>query len=197
MQTADLHNRRESARLIVDITREFPGEVRLLTLGPLSNLIVAADFDRELSRHLHSLVVLGGSVQHGGDVTAASEFNIWSDSQAARAVCGLPVHRTLVPLDVSGSPVLTFEDVDTLCSFIGNGTPDKFVSGLLRFALRAYRRHLALEGIPLHAVAALCGGRGGSFSNRKRHSRYRDIRRTDSRNDGRRPPPGQHGKTQL
>ena len=69
---ADLHNRRESARLIVDLAREFPGEVRLLTLGPLSNLAVAADYDPQLCECLHSVVVLGGSVCAGGDVTAAA-----------------------------------------------------------------------------------------------------------------------------
>lgn len=155
IQIADLHNRRESAKLIVDIAREFPGEVRLLTLGPLSNLFVAADFDPQLSEHLHSVVTLGGSTQACGDVTAAAEFNIWADTQAARGVCSLPIHKTLVPLEVSSSSVLSFDDVDTLCGFLDPTPAGGFVSGLLQFAVRGFRQHEAREGIPLHSVSAL------------------------------------------
>ncbi len=155
IQTVDLHNRRESAKLIVDISREFPGEVRLLTLGPLSNLFVAADFDPQICDHLHSVVTLGGTTQAAGDVTAAAEFNIWADTQAARGVCGLAIHKTMVPLDISSRPVLSFDDVDTLCGFLDPTTTGLFVSRLLQFAVRGYRRHEALEGIPLHGVSAL------------------------------------------
>lgn len=155
VQIADLHNRRESAKLIVDIAREYPGEVRLLTLGPLANLFVAADFDPQLSEHLHSVVSLGGSTQAAGDVTATAEFNIWADTQAARGVCSLPIHKTLVPLEVSSTPVLSFDDVDTVCGFLKPTSVGSFVSSLLQFAVRGYRCHEAREGIPLHAVAAL------------------------------------------
>lgn len=155
VQIADLHNRRESAKLIVDIAREFPGEVRLLTLGPLSNLFVAADFDPQLAEHLHSVVSLGGSTQAAGNVTAAAEFNIWADTQAARSVCGIPIHKTLVPIEISGQSVLSFDDVDTLCGFLKPTTTGSFVSSLLQFAVRGYRCHEALEGIPLHSVSAL------------------------------------------
>ena len=152
---ADLHNRRESAKLIVEIAREYPGEVRLLTLGPLSNLAVAADFDPQLSENLHSAVILGGSVSCGGDVTAAAEFNIWADAQAARAISQLTLPKTLVPLDVSRQPVLTFDDADTLCGFLGSGPTGDLVSGLLQFSLRGHHQQLAFEGLRLQSVAAL------------------------------------------
>ena len=152
---ADLHNRRESDKLIVDLVREYPGEVCLLMLGPLSNLFVAADRDPQLSEQLHSVVALGGSTQAAGDVTASAEFNIWADTQAARAVCSLPIHKTLVPLEISGKPVLGFDDLDTLCGFLKPTPVGSFVSGLLQFAVRGYRRHEAQEGIPLRGIAAL------------------------------------------
>ena len=34
----DLHNRRESAKLMVDLVNEHPGEIQILTLGPLTNV---------------------------------------------------------------------------------------------------------------------------------------------------------------
>jgi len=152
---ADLHKRRESARLIVDVARQHPGEVRLLTLGPLSNLALAADLDPQLCEHLHSVISLGGSVQMGGDVTAAAEFNIWADPRAARTVCQLPLRKTLVPLDVSSGPVLSFDDVDAMCSFFRPTAVSKFAIDLLQYAIRGQRQYAATEGIPLNAVAAL------------------------------------------
>jgi inosine-uridine nucleoside N-ribohydrolase len=44
----DLHNRRESAKLIVDLVREHPNEVRIVSFGPLTNVAMALDLDPEL-----------------------------------------------------------------------------------------------------------------------------------------------------
>jgi inosine-uridine nucleoside N-ribohydrolase len=40
----DLHNRRESPKLIVDLVREYPQEIRILTFGPLTNIAMAFDW---------------------------------------------------------------------------------------------------------------------------------------------------------
>lgn len=164
VQTADLHNRRESARLIVDIAREHPGEVCLLTLGPLSNLALANDLDPQLPEYLHSLVIQGGSVHSGGDVTAAAEFNIWADAPSAKTVCQLPMQKALVPLDISASPILSFDDVDVLCGFFRSSDISHLVSNLMQYAIRGHRQYAATEGIPLHGIAALAvAARAESF----------------------------------
>ncbi len=155
IKSADLHNRRDSARLIVDIAREHPGEVCLLTLGPLSNLALANELDPQLSESLHSVVVLGGSIQAGGDVTAAAEFNVWADATAARTVSQFPIQKILVPLDVSTTPTLSFDDVDVMCSFFHPSEISDFTTNLLEFAIRGHRQFAATEGIPLQGIAAL------------------------------------------
>lgn len=155
VEIPDLHNRRESAHLIVDVVREHPHEVRLLTLGPLNNLLVACDLEPDLPELLGGVVSLGGSVSVGGDITAASEFNIWADAEAARAVFRLPMHHILLTLDVSSEPVLTFEDVDQLSTFIDGSLTGQIIASMLHYSARSYRQHMAFEGIPLHSIAAL------------------------------------------
>lgn len=151
----DLHNRRESTKLIVDLVREFPHEVRILTLGPLTNIAAACEMDAELPSLLDSIVCLGGADRVGGDITAAAEFNIWADPDAASAVFRLPVSKSLVTLDQSGQAVLTFEDVDLLTQLI-TGTPNAdALSAMLQYGIRANREHLGFEGIALHGVTAL------------------------------------------
>ncbi len=155
VRVPDLHNRRESAKVIVDIVREYPREVRILTLGPLNNVLMAYDLEPQLPELLAGLVTMGGCVTFGGDVTAVAEFNIWADPEAARSVLRLPMHRLLVPLDVRSQPVLTFEDVELLIEFI-EGTPvGRVIASMLQYAVRAHHQHLGLEGIPLNSIAAL------------------------------------------
>lgn len=154
-QVPDLHNRRESAKLIVDVVREHPQEVRLLALGPLTNIAMAIELDPELPMILNGLVCLGGAFRAGGDVTATAEFNIWSDPLAARTVLSSPVAKTLVPLDVSQTPMLTFEDIDRLSGLIPSTPIGELVTSMMHFAARSIRQHLPREGVALAAVAAL------------------------------------------
>ena len=155
VSTPDLHNRRESAKLLVDLVQEFPHEIRVLTLGPLTNIAAACDLDPEFPTLVDSIVCLGGADRTSGDVSPVAEFNIWADPEAAAAVISLPTTTVLVPLDISTLPVLTFEDVDLLSGLIEGTTNGEVLSSLLQFSIRAHRQDLGCEGISLHSVAAL------------------------------------------
>ena len=151
----DLHNRRESEKLIVDLVREHPHEVRVLTLGPLTNLAAAADLDPELPQLLEGIVCLGGSIQAEGDVTSVAEFNIWSDPESAATVLSWPTPTTIVPLESSGCSILTFDDVDQLVDLTEGAPNGPVMELMLQHAARLNRQALGCEGIPLHGVAAL------------------------------------------
>jgi inosine-uridine nucleoside N-ribohydrolase len=49
-----------------------------------------------------------------GNVTAASEFNMFCDPNSARAVFRSPVTKTLIPLDVTRAARLTLDFLDRL-----------------------------------------------------------------------------------
>jgi purine nucleosidase len=86
------------ARLI----REHPaGELTLVTLGPLTN--VAALFIREpaLATRLREIVMMGGTGDGLGNITAAAEFNIWVDPEAASIVFRSGAKLTMVGWDIS------------------------------------------------------------------------------------------------
>jgi inosine-uridine nucleoside N-ribohydrolase len=151
----DLVHRRESARLIVDLVREFPGELRIVTLGPLTNIAAAFELDPELPVLLNGLICMGGTLSSGGDVTAAAEFNIWSDPQAARSVLRSPVGKILLPLEIMQGPGLTFEDIDRLTGLIPSTPVGELSAALLQFAARTSRQFLPCEEVQLPAAAAL------------------------------------------
>lgn len=151
---ADLHRPHESAKLMVDLVREQPHEITLLTLGPLTNVQVANELAPDFLDQLNGIVCLGGSIAAGGDVTAAAEFNVYANPQAARNLLRSPATKTLVPLDVSNQAVLTFEQFNRL-----KGSSPSRLGRLLEkvvpFALRAHHEHLGLEGLPLRELVAL------------------------------------------
>ena len=67
-----------AAEFIRQIVRNYPGEITLLTIGPLTNIAAALDSDPELARMIRALVMMGGSLS-GGNITPAAEFNIYVD----------------------------------------------------------------------------------------------------------------------
>lgn len=77
---------------LVDAIRANPGCI-LVTLGPLTNVVVALRQAPDIVDLVGRCVVMGGTVNAVGNVTPAAEFNLWFDPHAARAVfaSGLPI----------------------------------------------------------------------------------------------------------
>lgn len=65
---------------------EAPGEITLVTLGPLTNIAVALSVEPRLAEWVKDCYVMGGNANCVGNVTPAAEFNIWCDPEAARIV---------------------------------------------------------------------------------------------------------------
>jgi purine nucleosidase len=63
-----------------------PGEITLVTLGPLTNIAVALAREPRLASAVKHCVIMGGIGDGTGNVTPASEFNIYADPDAARMV---------------------------------------------------------------------------------------------------------------
>src|SRR5699024_11242822 len=77
------------------LTREHPGELTLVALGPLTNLALALRLDPSLPERVARLVVMGGAVNgHGNTLSVPAEFNIGCDPEAERVGAqGLPPSR--------------------------------------------------------------------------------------------------------
>jgi purine nucleosidase len=77
---------------LIDTVRANPGRITLLAVGPLTNVATAFALAPDLPGLLAGLVIMGGSTV-GGNASAASEFNIHADPEAAARVfdCGVPV----------------------------------------------------------------------------------------------------------
>jgi purine nucleosidase len=65
---------------------EAPGEITLVTLGPLTNIALALGVEPRLAHWVKECYVMGGAACYVGNVTPAAEYNIWCDPEAARIV---------------------------------------------------------------------------------------------------------------
>lgn len=90
-----------AAEFIIEQTRLRPGEITLVAVGPLGNLAQALALDPHLAGRVARVVVMGGSIREGGNVTPLAEANIFSDPHAAQRVLTAGWPLTLVGLDVT------------------------------------------------------------------------------------------------
>ncbi len=89
--------------------------IDLITTGPLTNLALALDKEPCLEERIRSLVMMAGGID-GGNSTAAAEFNVWVDPEAADIVfrSRIPA-KTMVALDpIRQGGGIYPEDVDEI-----------------------------------------------------------------------------------
>ncbi len=75
---------RHAVDVILEAARARPGELTLVTLGPLTNLAIACLREPELPRLLGRWVLMGGAFRVAGNTTPLSEWNIHCDPEAAK-----------------------------------------------------------------------------------------------------------------
>jgi pyrimidine-specific ribonucleoside hydrolase len=125
--------------------------VVLAAIGPLTNVALLLATRPDLAERIGRLVVMGGSIGAGGNVSAAAEFNVWSDPEAARRVLVEErVPTTLVPLDLTHEVTVDRAWLDALAA-----------SGPVGDALAATRdvyargEALGVDRVPIHDAVAL------------------------------------------
>ena len=88
-----------------DTIRSRPGEITLLTIGPLTNIALLFALAPDIPALLRGIVAMGGQFFPSG-----SEWNIRCDPHAAAMVLAAPVPVTLVGLDVTMKCVLPSDE---------------------------------------------------------------------------------------
>ena len=77
---------RHAVDLILDAVRRRPGEITLVTLGPLTNLAIAVLREPALPRLLKGYALMGGAFGVSGNTTPTTEWNLHCDPEAAKIV---------------------------------------------------------------------------------------------------------------
>ncbi|MGB7876136.1 MAG: nucleoside hydrolase [Anaerolineales bacterium] len=91
-----------------------PGEISLFAIGPLTNVALAIRKEPGFAESVRELVIMGGAIREGGNITPQAEFNIYTDPHAAHIVFQSGIPMTLIPLDVTHKCMLYAEQIEQL-----------------------------------------------------------------------------------
>ena len=103
-----------AVELILQTARRYQRALRVLALGPLTNLAHALAAEPALAEMVADVVIMGGAADAPGNQTPAAEANIVHDPEAAAAVLAAGWPTTLVPLDVTMTEIVTEDHVARL-----------------------------------------------------------------------------------
>ena len=113
---------------IYDNAIKYPGKLEILAVGPLTNLGIAFIKYPDLNQYIKRIVIMGGGFSHG-NWTAAAEFNIWADPDAARIVFEAGVPMAMMGLDICEKAIIDKEDLARLDN---GGKISKVAADLMR-----------------------------------------------------------------
>lgn len=85
---------------LIRLIEENPYEIELVTLGPLTNIAMAALKAPETMNKLKSITLMAGTGLGAGNTTETAEFNVYVDAEALAIVLNLEVLKLFVGWDV-------------------------------------------------------------------------------------------------
>ena len=153
-QVSELQHRHPADKVIYEEIRSAPGEVTIVTMGPLTNIARAFARDPSLPDLVGQLIMMGGTLNGVGNVTPAADFNIYCDPESARKVFrSTAATKTLIPIDVTRQVTFGYDLLDKLPA--GDSRVGRFLAKILPHLFRSYRQELGYESICLNDAVAL------------------------------------------
>lgn len=137
---------------IIEAAHAHPGELTVVTLGPLTNLALALAVEPRLEQLVGEVVVMGGAHSVAGNISAMGEANIVHDVHAAERVLAAGWPTTMVTIDVTTQVIMTGAYLDELGELNEQG---RYLREVTRFYERFHRDHYGVGGVFAHDPVAM------------------------------------------
>jgi purine nucleosidase len=131
---------RDAVQLLIAESKASPGELLVVSTGPLTNIALALREEPTLLSLVGGYTLMAGAFRGRGNTLPRSEANVWFDPEAAAEVLAAVERHPIDPLplaiglDVTEEVVLRRDDVDAICA----PAPDSALAGLIRDATDFY-----------------------------------------------------------
>jgi len=132
-----------AAEFIVRLVNQQPNEISLVAIGPLTNIAQAVRLDPQLPSKVKELVIMGGTLNHIGNVTPHAEANFFNDPHAADEVLAHDWPAHIIGLDVTLQTLLREEHLAQIRKHAGSAGEFLWNSG--QFYLDFYTKNLPLK----------------------------------------------------
>jgi purine nucleosidase len=90
-----------AATALIAAIKAHPGELELITLGPLTNIALPLHLDPSIAEEIKRITIMGGTSDYYGNITAVSEYNMWVDPEAAHTVFTCAAPKFMIGWDIS------------------------------------------------------------------------------------------------
>ncbi|MCI2423848.1 nucleoside hydrolase [Saccharopolyspora sp. K220] len=146
-----------SARHAVDVIIDLvmasePGQITLVPTGPLTNIALAARKEPRIVDRVGQVVLMGGAAR-GGNWSAASEFNIGADPEAAHIVFGEHWPVAMIGLDVTHRALATPDVIDMIDRV--DSPVSRFAVDVLSYFQSAYSTYWGADSPSIHDACAV------------------------------------------
>ncbi|HBM14923.1 MAG TPA: nucleoside hydrolase [Lentisphaeria bacterium] len=137
-----------AAEFIVKMVLKNPGEITLVSIGPLTNIALAARIEPGIIKLVKEVVIMGGAATVRGNVTPVAEANIWQDPHAASIVFSAGWPLTMLGLDVTTKIIQTEEYLNEI--YLANNTATNLIKAVMPFYQNFYFKRFGSKNIHTH-----------------------------------------------
>lgn len=137
-----------AVHLMISLIHQFPQEIIILAIGPMTNLALAIRLDPSIVGLIKRVVSMGGAINYAGNMTPSAEYNVFCDPHAYDIVVRSGVDLTIVPLDVTYKCLFQQKHLDRLSEI----KPEirKFISDSTRFYIEFHNEYQGIEGCAIN-----------------------------------------------
>ena len=136
--------------MLCELAHEYPRQVTVINLGPLTTLAAALDRDPVLPALLDQTVIIGGCWREPGNAGPVAEFHMHLDPDAAKRVFAAELNPLLITLDSTRK--LIFSPRDLLDLPNPDSRTCQFLRKIVPFGIRASSNLYGIEGFHLKDV---------------------------------------------
>ncbi len=150
---ASLHHLPSSDKLLGELVRQYPNEITVICMGPLTVLSRAFDLHPELPALIKHIVVVGGCLHEPGNAGPVSEFHFYCDPKAAKRTVHCKASVTMIPLDMMRK--VLFSPTDLLGGASELSPIYHFLRQVVPFGIAATSNLYGIEGFHLKDILGI------------------------------------------
>jgi purine nucleosidase len=134
--------------IVQQVRSSGPEKLTIVATAPLTNIAVALQKAPDIAGSIERIVLMGGAMREGGNITPSAEFNMRVDPHAAQAVFSSGIPIVALGLDVTHMLLATGERVHAF-SELGNDIA-RVTRDMLAYSERFDVAKYGTDGAPLH-----------------------------------------------
>lgn len=146
---------------ILETVKKYPGEVEIITLGPVTNIALAIQKDPATMKSVKKFWSMGSAGFSSGNATPVAEFNVFKDADAYKVMLDLGVPVTIIGLDALTDETLIGKE--TLDAMKNSKPTEKFLAEACGKYFAFRRDHLQLENVALFDAVAIAAALWDDF----------------------------------